>query len=98
MPPDQAARAGKEAGPPGGVHRGEDQRDARPHPGGLVGGEPRGDRGDADEVDGRNNESEGQVRNGCGRAGQRPDEPGRAEDQARGVQRGRDRRRPGSGG
>src|SRR6185312_11281664 len=54
---------------------------------------PDGDGRHADEVDRRYSEPDGQVRNGIGCPRERPDEPGRADDDADGVERGGDRGR-----
>src|SRR6201996_3964822 len=91
-PLGQAAGAGEEAGTPAGVHRRQDQGNAGPPSRGLVGGEPRRDRTDPGQVDDWDDEPEGEVGNGGGRPRQGPAEPGRAGNQAGGVEGGRDGR------
>jgi hypothetical protein len=62
----QPARAGEEAGAPGHVHGGEDERDPGPHLGRDAAGQRGRDRGDA-----------GQVYDGDGQAGGEPLRGGR---------------------
>ena len=78
----QPARAGEEAGPPGHVHGGEDERYPDPHRRRDAAGQGGTDRGDAGQVDERDGQAGGEPLRRAGAAGRHRGQAGQAGDQA----------------